>query len=163
MPKKPSPNRIKTHRVYTTYEAADALDLHRKTIVHWITRSGLEADRSQRPWLIEGRNLKAFLADRRQCGKVRLNVGEIYCLPCRQARIPAGRMADFRMKSITTGVLSGICPDCDHMMNRIIRRSDLDRFRAILDVTVQKGVAGIVGVSTPFATLPQTEARRSHG
>ena len=163
MPKKPSPNRIKTHRVYTVWEAAIALDLHRQTIVRWIKSGNLDADCSRRPWLIEGRDLKSFLRDRRQVGKVRLKPGEVYCLPCRQAQIPEGRIADFRMKTATTGVIMGICPDCDRLMNRIIRRSQLDQFRAVLDVTVQKAVAGIVGEDSPRVTVPFEEARQSHG
>lgn len=54
MPKKPSPNRIKRHRVYTLWEAAEALDLHRETIKRWVRNHGLVADTSLRPWLIEG-------------------------------------------------------------------------------------------------------------
>ncbi|RYH08454.1 helix-turn-helix domain-containing protein [Tropicimonas sp. IMCC6043] len=163
MPKKPSPNRVKTHRVYTVYEAADALDLHRQTVIRWIRHHGLRADCSKRPWLIEGRDLKGFLTKRRQKDRVTLKIGEIYCLPCRQAQVPAGHMADFRMKTATSGVLSGICPACDRMMNRIIGRADLEAFRAVLDVTVQQAVTGIVGVSTPCLTVTQKEARRANG
>lgn len=163
MPKKPSPNRIKKHRPYTVFEAALALGVHRQTIIRWITSNGLRADCCQRPWLIEGHHLKEFLTERRKTEKVKLAVGEIYCLPCRQAQIPAGRMADFQMKSARTGTLSGICPDCDRLMHRIIRRADLEAFCAVLDVTVQRAVAGIVGADTPCVTVTKKEARRSHG
>ena len=163
MPKKPSPNRIKKHRVYTVWEAADALDVHRKTVARWITDGGLQADQSKRPWLIEGHQLKTFLIGRRLSGKTTLRTGECYCLPCRQAQIPAGRMADFQMKTATSGTLSGICPACDRMIFRAVRRSDLESIRAVLDVTVQKAAARIVGARTPLVTVPFKETRRTYG
>ncbi len=163
MPKKPSPSRIKRHWVYTVWEVADALDVHRKTVTRWIGYHGLPADRSKHPWLIEGNHLKTFLTDRRRKDRTKLSPAEIYCLPCRQARVPAGRMVDFRMKSATTGVLIGICPDCDRMMHRFIRRSDLEAIRTNLDVTVQSAVASIVGASTRCVSVTKKKAWRAHG
>ncbi len=37
----PSPNLIKTHYVYTVWEAAQALGRHRQTVVRWIKDKGL--------------------------------------------------------------------------------------------------------------------------
>ena len=44
MPRRPSPSRIKTHRVYTPWEAADALGFHRQTVRRWIKDKGLPAE-----------------------------------------------------------------------------------------------------------------------
>jgi excisionase family DNA binding protein len=163
MAKKPSPARIKKHRIYTTWEAAEALGLHRKTIVRWIKNHGLQAEQTRKPWLIDGAGLKAFLEARRGKDKARLASGEVYCLPCRAARVPAERMAEFQMQSQTKGVLSGICPVCDRLMHRFLRRADLDAMRTILDVTLRPAVTGIVGVEDPAASVPYKQARQTHG
>lgn len=163
MPKKPSPHRVKRHREYTPFEAAEALDLHRQTVIRWIRHHGLVADTSAKPWLIRGADLKAFLAERRQAGRTRLAVGEIYCLPCRKAQIPAERMAEFQLQTGSGGQLSGICPDCARMMYRRTRRSELEAIRAVLDVTVRQPVARIVGATPPSVTATRTATRRSHG
>ena len=163
MPKKPSPNRIKRHQIYTVWEAAETLRLHRQTVIRWIKDHELDADRTRRPWLIAGEHLKAFLEARRGESRTRLATGEIYCLPCRRPQLPAERMADFRMKSATTGILSGLCPACERLMHRIIRRADLEPMRAILDVTVRQAVAGIVGGEAPCVTVTSSKARRHHG
>lgn len=65
-------NRIKSHLVYTVWEAAEALGGHRQTIIRWIKHKGLEADRSRKPWLIEGRALREFLGARQRKAKCKL-------------------------------------------------------------------------------------------
>ena len=44
-----SPNKIKAHRIYTVWEAAEALDKHRQTIIRWINDKGLTADKGKNP------------------------------------------------------------------------------------------------------------------
>ena len=68
MPKKPSPNLIKKHRVYTPWEASNALGVHRQTVLRWIKGKGLVADKAGTPWLIKGYDLKSFLGERRAAG-----------------------------------------------------------------------------------------------
>lgn len=163
MPKKPNPARIKRHQVYTPWEAAEALGLHRQTVIRWIKSGSLEADQSRRPWLIEGKYLKAFLEARRSNGKCKLKVGEIYCLPCRGPKLPFDRMVDFRMRTQKTGTLIGLCPDCGRLMHRALRRADLEAFRAVLDVTVQKAVARLVGPDDATETVTLERKGQTHG
>ncbi len=163
MPKKPSPNLIKKHRVYTVWEAADSLGVHRQTVIRWIGNAGLLADKSRRPWLIEGNHLKSFLQERRQKDRVKLQAGEFYCLPCRSTNFPAGQIADFHMNSATTGVLIGICLSCDRIVHRFVNPSELETFRAVLDVTVQRTVVGIVSANTAPQIVTNEEAQQAHG
>ena len=163
MPKHPSPQRVKRHQIYTVWEAADAVGIHRQTVIRWIKDKGLPAHTSQRPWLIEGRELKAFLEERRARGKCRLRPGQVFCLPCRGPKNPDGRMADFHLKTPTTGTLIGICPDCGRLMYRIIRRSDLDQIRAQLDVTISKAVPRLVGPDEPLETVTFKQEAQTHG
>lgn len=67
------------------------------------------------------------------------------------------------MRTATTEVLVGLCPDCGRLIHRIIRRADLEAIRTVLEVTVQKAEATIVGVSDPCVTVAQNKERRRHG
>jgi excisionase family DNA binding protein len=163
MPKHPSPQRIKRHQIYTVWEAADAVGVHRQTVIRWIKKKGLSADTSQRPWLIEGRVFKIFLKERRTRGKCRLRPGQIFCLPCRGPKNPDGRIADFHLKTPTTGTLIGICPDCGRLMHVIIRRADLGQIRTQLDVTISKAVPRLVEPGEPNETVTFKQEAQTHG
>lgn len=163
MPKKPSPQKIKKHRVYTIWETAEALGLHRRTVERWICDGGLAADRTQKPWLIDGAVLKRFLEARRDTGRTRMAVDEMYCLPCRAARTPDGRMADFELRTQTTGCLVGLCPDCGRLMHRFVLRRNLEQIRASLDVTVQTALTGIEGGGDAPRIVTNKMAKSHHG
>ena len=49
MPRQSFPNKIKAHRIYTVWEAADALSRYRQSIIRWIKEKGLIADTSCKP------------------------------------------------------------------------------------------------------------------
>lgn len=72
MARLPSPNKIKTHQVYTVWEAAQALGRHRQTVIRWVKNDGLIADRTRVPWLIRGEDLKQFLGHRRAKSKTKM-------------------------------------------------------------------------------------------
>lgn len=152
MPKKPSPNRIKKHLVYSIWEAAEALRVHRQTVISWIKDKGLIADTSIKPWLIKGADLKTFLGERRSAGKCKLALHQMYCLPCRIPQTPDGRVADYQQRTRQTGNLMGLCPDCGRVLNKAIRRADLEAIRVKLDVTVKQADPTLVSPSTPPVT-----------
>lgn len=133
-----SPNKIKVHRIYTVWEAADALNKHRRTIIRWINEMGLAADKSQKPWLIKGTDLKVFLGFQRAAAKCKLSLHHIYCLGCRLPQEPAGKFADYTQQTATTGMLSALCPACECVMNKVVRRADLEAIRAKIEVTVRQ-------------------------
>jgi excisionase family DNA binding protein len=135
MPKRPAHHRVKQHLVYSVGEAAEVVGVHRQTVIRWIRINGLPAETERRPWLIRGADLKPWLIARRQNGKAPLADGRIRCLPCRGAKTPDGGMADYRPRTETTGLLIGLCPDCERLIHRIVRRADLGRIAANLDVT----------------------------
>lgn len=132
---RPAAHRIKRHQVYTVQEAALALGRHPGALRRWITRDGLPADRSLRPWLLRGEDLKAWLALQEGARRTALGPAEIWCLPCRRAVRPAGDMAEYRSRTSTLGLLTGICPHCDRLVSRVVRAADLHLFAARLEVT----------------------------
>lgn len=153
MPKKPSPTRIKKHRIYSAWEAGEALGVHRQTIIRWIKGKGLVADKSGRLWLIKGSDLKLFLGERRAEGKCKLSAQHIYCFGCRAPQMPDGRMADYKQQSQSSGMLTGLCPCCGTLMNKVVARVDLEAIRAKLDVTVQQAHPTLVCREEPPLTV----------
>lgn len=156
-------NRIRTHLVYTVGELAEVLGCCRQTVIRWIRDHGLAADRSRKPWLIEGQDAKAFLGLRRQKAKHKLALHHCYCLGCKEPREPFGRIADFALQTQETGMLTALCPDCSALMNKVIRRSDLEAIRTRIEVTVQPADPRLVSLdASPLNVTLQREAQ-AHG
>lgn len=137
MAPKANPARVKTHLVYTVWEVADLCNVHRQTVLRWIKEKGLRADTSQKPWLILGSDLKLFLGQKCTKRIRKLDLHQCYCLGCKAPRAPDGKMADYIQQSPTTGMLTALCPACGNVMNKVIRRADLETIRAKIDVTFQ--------------------------
>ena len=77
-----NPQRVKSHRIYDVSEVADLFGCHRQTVIRWIKDKGLVADRTQKPWLIRGSDLKAFLGAKQSERKVALALHACYCVGC---------------------------------------------------------------------------------
>ena len=162
MARSPAPNRIKTHRIYTVWEAAEALGRHRQTIIRWIKEKGLIADTSRRPWLIQGFNLKVFLGHRRQKVECKLALHHLYCLGCKASQEPAGKFADYKQQTSSTGMLSALCPDCGCIINKVIRRNDLEAVRAKIEVTIQQADPRIVSLEHAPLNVPFNSEAQTH-
>jgi hypothetical protein len=136
MPVKPrvSYQRVKTHRSYTVDEVARLLDVHKNTVREWV-KAGLPTNDDQRPMLILGRELAAFLQSRRARKKVICGVGQMYCLRCRTPKSPALNMADYLPDTELSGNLVGLCPACNCVMNRRISAPQLAEIRSKMDIS----------------------------
>jgi len=156
-------SRIKTHLVYSVWEVADKLGCHRQTVIRWIKDKGLEADRSRKPWLIEGRILRAFLGERVRAAKCQLSLSHCYCLGCKAPQEPHGRIADFKLNTPQTGMLTALCPVCGALMNKVIRRADLEAIRARIDVTIQQAEARLVSLTPSLSNATSETEAHSHG
>lgn len=136
MPKRtPNPKRAKIHRMYSVIEAADDLGVHRNTVDRWIRDGGLAAVTDHRPYLIHGRDLRQFLEDKRGHRKATCQPSELYCLGCRAPRPAFDSMADYYPIGETHGRLKALCGTCGSLMNRAVKKADLNTIRAVLDVT----------------------------
>ncbi len=133
---------VKIHRNYTVEEIAKLFGNHRNTVRAWV-KQGLPTIDHGRPMLILGRDLTVFLQARRIKNKRKCNPGEIYCVRCREPRIPAGDMADYQHITSTLGDLIGICPNCDSMMHRRVNLNKLEQIRGKLDITMPQALSHI--------------------
>jgi hypothetical protein len=93
MARRPDPRRVKIHRSYRIAEVASLFQIHRNTVRRW-AKQGLQVLDERKPYLILGRALASFLADRNS-RRIRLKPGEMYCVKCKVARQPARNIADY--------------------------------------------------------------------
>jgi len=133
----PNPRLVKIHRNYSVEEIARLFGLHKNTIRNWLKQE-LAAIDDHRPMLILGKELSRFLQERRQRGKQSCGPGRIYCIACREPKVPAGNMADCIATSLSAGNLCGICPDCDRLMYRRVNLSKIDAVRGDLEITFKQ-------------------------
>lgn len=139
MPKrrKINPQRVKTHRVYSIADAAKALDVGTPTVRRWIKGGQLLALTDLKPWLLQGCDLIAFLTAARS-PKQKCKMDECFCVKCRKPRRPAADMAKFVPLTPSTGNLRAICPECERLMHKRVRRAALPALMAIFDVSVSE-------------------------
>ena len=151
-------HRIKSLRNYTIAETSLLLGVHRRTVREWIRR-GLPVLDQQRPLLIHGSDLKRFLADRKQRRKQRCQPGELFCVKCRTATLPAGGLADYISISPTRGSLSGICPTCSTIITQWTSPARLEAAKAKLEVKTLIGQLRITDPSVPVSNCHLEAAR----
>jgi hypothetical protein len=144
----PNPRRVKVNRSYTVDEASQLFDCHRNTIRHW-QKLGLKPLDGKRPVVFEGSTLAVFLQARRGARRRRLKPGEIYCLPCREPKEPAGSIAEYVPLTDARGNLRGICPTCDRLIHRVVSRASLGTVGGKLDITLTEPSASIRETSRP--------------
>lgn len=70
---------------------------------------------------------------KRPCGP-----GELFCLPCRAPRRPAGDIVDIVPVTATSGNMRGICPVCDRLIYRRVPFDRIELVAAGLEVTVSQ-------------------------
>jgi len=132
--RRPNYRLVKIHRSYTVEEAARQLGTHKNTVRAWV-KAGLPTCGSKRPTLILGRDIRAYLQERRTKNKRPCQPGEIYCVRCRAPKRPAGDMAEYKPTTVSLGNLIGICPDCDGMIYRRASRAKLAEIQGNLDIS----------------------------
>lgn len=136
MAKKFPAHKLKAHRVYDVWEVSQALSCHKQTVIRWIKNDGLPADTTRKPWLIDGKDLKAFLGTRRSKATCKLALHHCYCFGCKAPREPDGKIADYTQQTPDSGRLTGLCPACGALMHKVVKRADLEAIRAKIEVTV---------------------------
>lgn len=126
MPYRPKWHKLKIHRNYTVAEAALTLGVCRATVRRWIKAKGLPVIDDRKPVLLLGPDLIAFGKTQRR-PKLKLDLNEAYCLPCRSPKNPAfGQMEIVHANAKTINVRMQ-CPTCSTMMHKRFAWRDLSR------------------------------------
>lgn len=143
-----NPQRVKLHRSYSTKELAARLGVHKNTVRHW-QRNGLKPIDGNRPVMIQGGAVRAFLAKRNASRKRPCTPGTLYCFRCRQARPPALGMLDYLAATPASGNLRAICAVCDGLMHQRIRNADLPAKMPGLEVQIRQDPQRLSGGPSP--------------
>lgn len=136
MPKSANLSGIKSLHNYTIQEAANITGVSERTIRTWI-KQGMHAMANERPTLVRGDALTAFIKDKRKSRKSRLLQDEFYCLRCHAARKPAGGFVDCETVGTRTK-LTAICEICETIMHRPIAHSHVPALSQIFDLTLRE-------------------------
>jgi hypothetical protein len=137
-----NPGLIKIHRSLSVVEVARTLGVHKNTVANWL-KNGLRPIDDQRPILIQGRVLRAFLLQRRNSQKRRCAVDELYCLKCRAPKSPLYRRAIYIPLSSSGGNLQGRCSDCLSIICRRVSMARLHEISAVLTITHRQALPRI--------------------
>ncbi len=132
MAKRYNPRAFKIHHSYTIAEVAATAGVHVQTVRGWI-KQGLRCLREEKPFLILGCDVRAFMEQQNQA-KTPLGKNELFCLKCRAARVPWGEMADYIPRNATSGRLTGICPTCERECQRFVSIATIGEIAPDLDV-----------------------------
>jgi excisionase family DNA binding protein len=130
-----NPRLAKIHRNYTVEEIATLYGVHRNTVRQWI-KAGLPVVDQRRPVLVLGAALADFLRKRRTVNKRPCRPGEIYCVRCREPRLPAGGDVRYHPITPTQGNLVGLCPSCSAGLFRRVSAANLGQFDGVLRITL---------------------------
>ena len=113
--------------------------------------------------LILGRDLAAFLGERRTSNKRSCQPGEMYCMRCRAPRTPAGNMADYLPLSATLGNLQAICSICESMMYRRVSLAKLALSGGNLEIAMPQAQEHIVKRAEPSVNSDLAQGVSTHG
>ena len=136
MPKQARLNRIKSLHPYTIEEAAEVSGVSTRTIRNWAA-NGLRVMDAERPALIRGDDLRAYISGQRKSRKTKTTPDTIYCVCCRQTRKPAGGMAD----CIVTGsraTLTALCDVCETVISKPVSKGHIPEIARRLDLTITR-------------------------
>ena len=139
-----NPRLIKLHRSYAVEEAALVLGKHKNTLRTWI-KQGLPVMAAQRPALILGSELRAFLEARRKRAARPCAPGTIYCLKCRAPRRPALGMVDYIASNASGGNLKALCEICGTVMHRRIARAAIGSRMPKIEVQFREAEPSLSG------------------
>ena len=116
--------RAKKHRSYDVSEVARLYGVHRNMVRNWI-KAGLPVIGEGRSLLILGEELERFLKARRASKRRPCAPGMIYCLKCREPRMPVPGSLDRSTVTARTALVIGVCSNCGTGLNRRTRLADL--------------------------------------
>ncbi len=151
MARRPNGRRVKIHQSYTIRAAAGVLGVHKHTVSRWIA-AGLPTTDAERPLLIRGQDIRAYLRAREPI-KQKCPPGEFYCLSCRTPKRPAFDMAQYIPRTASRGLLCGFCSTCDRMIYRAVQRVSIEQMRGGLDISFPTAERRIGDSAEPLSNV----------
>lgn len=145
--------RVKKHFSYDVIQAAKAVNCSVPTIRSWI-KQGLQVMADQKPFLIDGHDLREFARHKSEAQKWPKPVTNapwnyFACFRCKGFRKPYLLMVDYIARSPDKGRLKSICEVCDGNIVKYCKADQLPKFSATLHVSHQSGPNTLSDHETP--------------
>ena len=118
---------------YSINEICELFGIHSNTVRSWI-RGGLEPIDGNRPTLIHGSILTAFLKERQSSRKRACRPGEFYCCSCRSPQRPWERLVGVEILTPDRLLLKAVCGQCASRMNQLGSRSKWAKYEELFDI-----------------------------
>lgn len=147
--RRPKPNwrAVKRHRSYTVDELARALGVAKGTVRRWL-KAGLVHLADQKPTLILGSDALDFRAAQKP-RKQKCGPDELYCVKCRQPRVPFGSEVEVVPLNAGAVLLRGLCPVCTTLMHRRASAAQLSGIEQHLEVSNPMALSSLMDTSRP--------------
>jgi hypothetical protein len=150
---------VKIHGNYSVEDIARLFGKHKNTVRTWL-KDGLEPIDKNRPILVHGQVLAAFLKARRVAGKRPCPPRHIYCLKCREPKPPAEGVVIIQAVSDKVSNVSALCPTCGGMMYRRASNHRLREFEPNSTGVLPKAAPRITEITSPFLNCDSDEEHR---
>ena len=134
MAKRISARAIKANRHYTYEDAALKLGNTVQTVRSW-ARQGLDVMVDQRPHLIIGLDLIAFI-EGRQKPKTKMPLDQFYCLGCKSRSRPLDGIAFFIPQTSSSVRLEGFCGHCQGPCGWFVSPRDMPKINDLLEIVM---------------------------
>ena len=144
---------------YRVDEVAELYGLHRQAVRRWL-RDELRRIDDQRPVLIHGGDLIAFLDARQSKRKQACASGEIYCCRCKSPQRPRQNLVSVIFQNDTHLMLLAKCDTCGTRMNQFGSVRKLDQYRSTFIIQTTQG-ARIKGRSEPVVMCHLDEEKKN--
>lgn len=113
-----NPTGIHKHMSYTVLELTSILGVNEKTIARWMEGGLKTVAGCEKPYLIYGSDLQAFLKNKDEKRKATLKRNEFYCFGCKHPR-----RAKRGSKKVVGDKEKALCAVCSGKMSRTIKPS----------------------------------------
>ena len=134
MPRSAKLSGIKSLPSYTVQEAAEVTGVSERTIRSWI-KAGLPAMKQERPTLLRGDALIAFIKAQRKARKTKIRQDEFYCLKCRAPRHSAGKLVQCETDGVRAKLIA-ICEICDGLMHKPVALGDIPKLAKVFELII---------------------------
>ena len=124
---------IKQSYSYRYYEIADLFRIHPNAIARWV-KEGLRQIDDQKPYMIYGGDLTAYLDSRQKRRKRPCRSGEIFCCKCQAPQPLWQRAVDITVRNEKTVYLSGLCAVCNTVLKQIGSVAKLPAYQKYFNV-----------------------------
>lgn len=130
-------NRIRKHYSYSVHEISQLLGVHPNTVASWL-KQGLPKTDQQKPYLIFGDDLRAFLSKRKKSRSRKCNPNEFYCFRCKVPRCSLGSLVDVRFRNAKTVMVSGLCEVCGAAINKVQSVQSLPKVVDVFNISQEQ-------------------------